>query len=204
MAEANHNTPTAPREPRSLTAVAQEINRLHVLADGHADMAIAYAKQAGSLLLEVKKTLGHGDWLPWLKKNIEVSPRQAQRYMAAALGKPLPIKAIKNDTVSHLGWLPGTGDMALAMLAGEIEDEQATFLIVQEVEHAPGYFHAVFVDGLSVNWLRRGIRRDHLAGVIEDWLPGRYTRGRSIDDLGWESKPGNAAGLVESLNGVAA
>ncbi len=41
-----------------------------------------HALEAGRLLLEAKKGLPHGEWLPWLKENCpEVSERSAQRYM---------------------------------------------------------------------------------------------------------------------------
>jgi hypothetical protein len=82
--------------------LAGEINSLHHKAIEHADKAINFAKQAGELLLQVKADLTHGDFLPWLAANCVVSPRQAQRYMAAAQGKPLPVSMIKSDTMSHL------------------------------------------------------------------------------------------------------
>jgi hypothetical protein len=92
------------------TNLAADINRLHNLASLSADEAVAHAKQAGMLLLEAKASMKHGDWLPWLEANITVSPRQVQRYLHVAQGRPLPIRMeaahkpapIKNDTVSHL------------------------------------------------------------------------------------------------------
>lgn len=81
--------------------IAAEINRWHALASEHAEKAIEHARRAGALLLQVKGKLLHGEFLPWVLANVHVTPRQAQRYMAAAAGKPLPVRAIKNDTLSH-------------------------------------------------------------------------------------------------------
>lgn len=86
----------------SIQAYANEINQHHAQAQHHAGKAIDHAKAAGEVLLKAKAQLEHGQFLAWLAANCEVSPRQAQRYMGVAQGKPLPIRAIKNDTVSHL------------------------------------------------------------------------------------------------------
>ena len=94
-------------------ATSTEINRLHQLAAKTATEAIEYAKQAGELLLNVKGQLPYGAFGDWIEKNLTVSARQAQRYMAAAQGEPIPIRELatdydtvsqppRNDTVSHL------------------------------------------------------------------------------------------------------
>lgn len=89
-----------------LTSAATEINAEHALALHHADAAIEHARRIGLLLIEVKSTLAHGEFTPWLTANVAFSTRQAQRYMAAAAGKPLPVRKMasmpKNDTVSLL------------------------------------------------------------------------------------------------------
>ena len=86
----------------ALTTWAGQINAAHQQAIQHADKAIEFAKQAGALLIEVKASLPHGEFIAWVEQNCTVSARQAQRYMAAAQGKPMPMRAIKNDTASHL------------------------------------------------------------------------------------------------------
>lgn len=76
------------------TIAGAEIERLHALATTHADKAVDYAKQAGKLLLEVKQSLKHGEWLPWLEKAFQCRhgrprttwPQQmASRYWRARL-----------------------------------------------------------------------------------------------------------------------
>ncbi len=82
----------------------QEINRRHLLAHEAANDAIEHAKAAGVLLLEIKSRLKHGQFQHWVSANAQMSLRQAQRYMAVAQGKSIPLKGLieKNDTVSHL------------------------------------------------------------------------------------------------------
>ena len=81
-----------------------EINRLHHKAFARATEAMESAKRAGELLLELKKALPHGNFKKWIQANLEVSVRQAQRYMAVAQDKPIAIREIaaKSDTVSLL------------------------------------------------------------------------------------------------------
>ena len=88
--------------------IAAEINRHHGLAVARAGEAIQHVIAAGKLLLEVKAALPHGQFGEWMAANIQVSARQAQRYIAVAQGKPLPVRAIaaKNDTVSYLSRSP--------------------------------------------------------------------------------------------------
>jgi len=82
----------------------KKINELHAGAISAANTAVELARQAGELLLGVKKTLPHGQFLPWVEKNTTVTARQAQRYMDVAKGKPTTIRQLtgKYDTVSHL------------------------------------------------------------------------------------------------------
>ncbi len=52
---------------------------LHAIFKRGADDVI----QVGRLLLQAKKELGHGRFLPWLDKEFSLSEKTAQRYMAA-------------------------------------------------------------------------------------------------------------------------
>ncbi len=85
-------------------SVIDQINTHHQNAIKQAQNAIESAKAAGELLLQVKASLPHGTFTSWIKNNLNVSDRQAQRYMAVAQGKPVPLRklAYKTDTVSVL------------------------------------------------------------------------------------------------------
>lgn len=77
-----------------------QIRAEHELARQHAETAIDHARRAGTLLLQAKAALDHGAWLPWLSDHCQLSARQAQRYIRAALGKPTAPRSLKCDTVS--------------------------------------------------------------------------------------------------------
>jgi hypothetical protein len=72
----------------TLTTLAQEINEEHRRATSAVSEALAHARRAGQLLAEAKAQLPHGDWLPWLEANCEVSERSAQAYMRIANNWP--------------------------------------------------------------------------------------------------------------------
>ncbi len=91
------------------TDLITEINNQIALAESNADKAlefqdkaIAHSQNAGVLLLQVKATLPHGAFTAWLAENIDVSERQAQRYMRSAKGLPVLRSITKTDTVSVL------------------------------------------------------------------------------------------------------
>lgn len=82
-----------------LQTMAVAINELHTQVLLHTRSALESAKASGELLLQAKALLPHGQWLPWLEENCQVSPRQAQRYMQVADRW----EAIaKNDAASYL------------------------------------------------------------------------------------------------------
>lgn len=170
-----------------MAVLINEINIEHASALKHAGRAIEHAKRAGMLLIEAKRRLPHGQWLPWLEANVSVSDRQAQRYMAAAKGKPTTVKAIKNDIVSHLpSWLPTGGKLAMC----DFTADGCDYLMVHEVGHAPGYFYVVYISGGIetggiLDWTKRGILAAYVEDTILDFLPGKYTRRAEIGKFPW-------------------
>lgn len=158
-----------------LAVAAAEINAAHAAACRHADKAIDCAKQAGRLLLQVKSQLPHGQWLPWLAANCAVSDRQAQRYIRAHRGLPLPLRAIKddrddvkNDAVSHFNPVPD----ACISLAGNghryfvEQSDHEGFFFVTVLRWDPG----VGDDGPgSVEYTRRPVRHDYVGVVLRQW-----------------------------------
>jgi hypothetical protein len=85
---------TAIKDSNRLPILADEIRRAHADARAAAAWSIAKAKEAGALLIEAKKLVPHGGWLPWLKEHCALSERSAQRYMH--------LVNFKSDTVSDL------------------------------------------------------------------------------------------------------
>ena len=135
--------------------IANEINSHAEQATAKANEAMHHAIEAGKLLLEVKASLAHGQFGEWLETNVKVSPRQAQRYMAAAEGKPVPIRSLssKYDTVSHLteGAEPQIPEELREWLSEPVfsptvgywyctQTEDAAWWVVPSLEH-PDHFH---------------------------------------------------------------
>jgi hypothetical protein len=87
-----------------IETIITQINSHHQNAMAQANSAIDSAKAAGELLLKAKAALPHGTFTKWLHDHLNVSERQAQRYMAAAQGKAVPLLGLagKTDTVSDL------------------------------------------------------------------------------------------------------
>lgn len=65
-------------------SIAQRINVLHRETEAHRTQALLKARNCGELLLEVKATLKHGEWLTWLADNFGGSQATAWRYMRVA------------------------------------------------------------------------------------------------------------------------
>lgn len=126
-----------------IETIISQINTHNEIAITKASEAIENAKAAGKLLLEVKATLPHGTFTKWIHGHLNVSDRQAQRYMAAAQGKTVPLRdlASKTDTVSVLTesnqssgiwkegkWRPQAGCMYL------FEEGEATYWVMPSTE----------------------------------------------------------------------
>jgi len=80
--------------------LVSRISYHHNQASLKASEAIFHAKEAGRLLIELKAKLVHGEFGKWIADNLNVSKRQAQRYMETAQGKK-PKPEDKSDMVSH-------------------------------------------------------------------------------------------------------
>jgi len=70
--------------PASLDDLANAANNEHALLAGDAQRMIKRAIQIGEILKRAKARLAHGEWFPWIKKNLTFAPRMAQNYMRVA------------------------------------------------------------------------------------------------------------------------
>ncbi len=85
---------TQPAEPLSIAApddraitlgdLAVRINAKNDMVITALHSALGYALNAGDLLIEAKRLLKHGQWLPWLAANCSIPPRTVSHYMALA------------------------------------------------------------------------------------------------------------------------
>jgi hypothetical protein len=91
-------------EPSRLEVLAREINEDVQAADDHYENMVRYAISAGEKLIEAKKLVNHGEWLPWLKANFSKSVDTAGIYMKLARNSE-PIRNLKtvSDALAYLG-----------------------------------------------------------------------------------------------------
>jgi Protein of unknown function (DUF3102) len=77
---ANPTVATNPDYEPLAESAKTEINRLHGEICEAARTSIGKAIRIGELLTQVRSTLKHGEWLPWLKENVGFSRQTADNY----------------------------------------------------------------------------------------------------------------------------
>ena len=75
-------------ERSDLSTLAEMISTEIAAAGAHLQRGFEHAVRAGALLIEAKKQVPHGQWLPWLEENCGVAERTAQTYMRVATHRP--------------------------------------------------------------------------------------------------------------------
>ena len=163
----------------TLPDIARQIRDHHAQAMRYAETALEHAQMAGRLLMAAKAELAHGAWLPWLAEHCRVSPRQAQRYMRAAQGKPLPVRRMKSDTVSHLPssqWVPPSGacmgardEIGATWVVEPVDRNDGDYVFVSRIDERTGWVHSI----------RRGIARSHAAMAVT--MIGNEYEPRAVD-----------------------
>ena len=124
------NTTSAPLDlggSNHLIDLAARIKAEHEAVSVALKDSVRHAIEAGSLLLEAKEQLKHGQWLPWLRDHCIMSERTAQLYMRCAKSRETIEKQIRN----------GVADLSLneaaAMLALS-SDMKKLFDFVRQLE----------------------------------------------------------------------
>ena len=98
-----------PTISNSLADLAARINAEHGAVATALQSALGHAISAGELLIEAKRKVAHGQWLPWLETNCTTPQRTAAAYMA--LSRKRKNLCDKNGNVLRisvheaLGWL---------------------------------------------------------------------------------------------------
>lgn len=91
-----------------LPFLAREINDAHRQVVFHGKSMLMEAKRAGEALIEAKKQCGHGNFIPWLTKELKLLERTARLYMQVAkkwAGNRQPIADLEGVTIADfLGW----------------------------------------------------------------------------------------------------
>jgi hypothetical protein len=177
----------------NLATWATDINHHHQQACLRAGEAINHAIEAGKLLVKVKQKLPHGEFGGWLEKNLDVTDRQARRYMAAAQGKPVPARVIasKRTPVSVLpapaktlhdyfspSWIPMKG------YTYSCATDDGAFWVAHSKAH-PGFFHVSHLTEETYSGTRRPV-----AGLTVEYMLQGY--GLAVpEDASWEVMKGD-------------
>lgn len=137
---------------------------------------VMHAVRVGQLLIEAKAIAPHGKFMPWVKANIAVSQREAQRYMMIASDEYF-VEAVEReyDTVSHL-----TIRKAVA-LAGRAKRMQKAFDQLKAKLSAAGETRRDFAKALSECRAQHfdGKAADFTAFLIKQCGIGRTTAERA-------------------------
>ena len=100
-----------PKDP--LAELAIRVKALHAAVIDNGKNVVRKGIDAGLALIEAKKLVGHGQWLPWLRDNCGVSERRAQHYMKLAVNRTKIEAAMKNE--------PGA-DFSLKWALGQLKE----------------------------------------------------------------------------------
>jgi hypothetical protein len=79
-----HDEPAKDAAPPSLPKLAAAIRDAHQRCQQLRGRATEEALKLGRLLLEARKRVPHGKWLPWLEQKVSMSERAAHRYLRLA------------------------------------------------------------------------------------------------------------------------
>lgn len=193
------------------TDLARQINEHHAQAVQKADEAVGHAIQAGRLLLRAKEGLRHGQFLAWIAQHLTVSPRQAQRYIAAAQGRPVPIRTNPPNAtrMSHLTSTRALGaegervsfvptPWAWQWCAGaDGRDAGLMSYVVEPSSEHPGFFFVshLYDEGNAYDCTRRPVAADFVADNL------RLFGLREPDAAIWHTRPSSGVRVaLQTIN----
>jgi Protein of unknown function (DUF3102) len=119
-----------------LSQLADMIRASHKWALKHVAETVTRAALAGEHLIEAKRLVGHGQWLPWLRDNCSMSERTAQLYMRVARNKDTIAKSA--SSVADLTLTAAVAGIAKPKaVAVELPITKAEAALIEEIEGGP-------------------------------------------------------------------
>lgn len=187
--------------PIDATAQSKDQSALDALVPmirAELNAGLGHAIRAGQLLSEAKDAVPHGQWLPWLKENFNLSERTAQKLMRVAAELP---------NTTHASYLSVRGALALlatprpkvppylvpgptVALAQLGED---AYLLTQESAAHPGFYDIAYLspagaDATSfVDVTGKPVSADGVDRAIELLLPAAMRT--DLASLEWSFSP---------------
>jgi len=138
----------------NLAAIAEGINAKQIEAEAAHRSALERTMEAGKLLIEAKKQLPYGQWLPWIEEHCQVSAEMAGKWMKLAREWPRLQEAYPE-------WVPESGVKdALRLLAKPRKKPQtdaaapltAIAITIEAPPPAPGSDRATAPAPLTLEW----------------------------------------------------
>ena len=150
------------REGPAVSQTSIEKNRITEICTLHAEVAALWkaslmkAIRIGQLLSEQKAKLEHGEWEPWMQKNLPFSGRTARRYMGVYANREL---IAKTDSVSDLNEAYG---LLAAPKRGLLEQSN------DSTEKALWVFHNMATTAAEIGEMLMPLPGHYIAGLAED------------------------------------
>jgi len=145
-----------------------EIINLHSEVADFLRMSLDKAIRIGELLVEQKRSLKHGEFIPWIKSNLPFTDRTARNYIRLYEGRI----CLKTETISNLT----RGYKILANPAGEIKREKKIAELKQkEIQKEP--CDPFLLEGRST-FIVHNKQTDEFGLII-----GRNEAGKDFDQL---------------------
>lgn len=168
---AHHDRAPGSEPVRSDEEIAREINTEHGQVETHKRNTIQHAIRCGELLLEMKRRVGHGNWLAWVAEHFEASERTARNYMEIA--KSAAVADLSDDTTMR----SALRTLASRSQAEESKSEQAATMpandrLPHEDDERP------IPDAQVIETPRAGLGKDHQSTWAS--VPPRLTTIRRV------------------------
>ncbi|MGI2323812.1 MULTISPECIES: DUF3102 domain-containing protein [unclassified Methylococcus] len=172
-----------------LIALAAAIRAHHEAATSAAAAALEHAREAGLLLAEAKSAVPHGQWLPWLTENFEMSERTARGYMRLARLDPakwqrvadLPLRRALKE-LSQPKPAEISAPTSRPILSQPIEDIRG---LAQWPDIEAALVWLLFADGKTNDEIERTTGFDHyeIDLILSPRPPVRFTTWNEMDEI---------------------
>jgi len=104
----------ADRKSDALSELARQVHASHCQVGRAAADVLKYALACGDLLVTAKSRVAHGQWLPWLRRDCDLSERTANAYMQLVRHRQVleanPQRAANLSLRAALRLVPKSGD----------------------------------------------------------------------------------------------